>query len=311
MKKWMILCFLLLFSGCGSIERSESRPEHTIGVVLKAMNSQYWMDIRSGMEQAAADYGADLLLLAPYDEIDYEEQKEHIRRLLESEISVLLVAPCNSYDTAWFCKSAEEKQIPVLTVDTRALDSELHYVGADNENIGRMAAGYFIRELPAGSQIAVLSGSHMQSTHTARVHSFMAELEAAGNFPYPLLYYTNGEFSQGYETVCQLADVDGIFCTSAILGLSAVTAQDSTGSRYPIVAVDTQDDALEAVRSGAIDALVTQSGYETGYQSVVTALKLLDGEAISEEILLPGLLVTRESDGGKDGSTYVQGTPGR
>lgn len=306
----LILCVLLFLCACGPDMQSEPQPEYTIGVVLKAMNSQYWMDIRFGMEQAAAEYGADLLLLAPYDEINHEEQKEHIRRLMESDVSVLLVAPCNSYDTAWFRASAEEKEIPVLTVDTRALDTGLPYIGADNENIGRMAADYFIRELPAGSQIAVLSGSRMQSTHTARVYSFLEELEAAGTFPNPLLYDTDGEFSQGYETVCRLNDVDGIFCTSAILGLSAVTAQDHTGSQYPIVAVDTQDDALEAVRIGAIDALVTQSGYDTGYQAVVNALKLLKGESVPEEILLPGLLMTQESCREKEDSQRVQGTFG-
>lgn len=194
---WLLL--LLLLTGCGEVYPMVEQPKHTIGVVLKAMNSQYWMEIRSGMEQAAADRDADLLLLAPYDEKAGQEQAEHIRNLLDSGVDVLLVAPCDSYHTAWFVELAGEKGVPVLTVDTRALDSELPYIGADNAGIGRMAADYLAGKLTDGAQIAVLSGLSMQSTHTARVAAFLEELNQMGRFAVPEVYYTEGEFSQGYD----------------------------------------------------------------------------------------------------------------
>lgn len=292
----LLLMLALLLTGCGEIHQTVEQPEYTIGVVLKAMNSQYWMEIRSGMEQAASDLGVDLLLLAPQDEKAEREQAEHIQNLLNNGVDALLVAPCNSYNTAWFVALAQQKGIPVLTVDTRALDSELPYIGADNESIGRMAAEYFAGRLPDGARIAVLSGSSKQSTHTARVAAFLDEIHALNRFAVPMVYYTDGEFSQGYEQARSLTDVDALFCTSAILGLGAVTAQAwQAETACPIVAVDTQDDAMEAVRSGAMDALITQPGQEIGYQAMETALALLEGEEIAEETLLTGQLLTRDN----------------
>ena len=297
---WLLL--LLLLTGCGEVYPMVEQPKHTIGVVLKAMNSQYWMEIRSGMEQAAADRDADLLLLAPYDEKAGQEQAEHIRNLLDSGVDVLLVAPCDSYHTAWFVELAGEKGVPVLTVDTRALDSELPYIGADNAGIGRMAADYLAGKLTDGAQIAVLSGLSMQSTHTARVAAFLEELNQMGRFAVPEVYYTVGEFSQGYDCARALTDADAIFCTSAVLGLGAVTAQaQQAGDACPIVAVDTQDDAMEAVRSGAMEALITQPGHEIGYRAVECALAMLEGEEVPAETLLTGQLLTRDTMDGFDG----------
>lgn len=292
----LLLLLALLLTGCGEIRQTVEQPAYTIGVVLKAMNSQYWMEIRSGMEQAASDRGVDLLLLAPQDEKAEQEQAEHIRNLLNNGVDALLVAPCNSYNTAWFVELAQEKDIPVLAVDTRALDSELPYIGADNESIGRMAADYFAEKLPDGARIAVLSGSSRQSTHTARVAAFLDEIHALGRFAVPEVYYTDGEFSQGYERARGLTDADALFCTSAILGLGAVTAQaQQTETSCSIVAVDMQDDAMEAVRDGAMNALITQPGHEIGYQAIETALALLEGEEVSAETLLTGQLLTREN----------------
>ncbi|MGM9612757.1 MAG: substrate-binding domain-containing protein [Butyricicoccus sp.] len=292
----LLLVLALWLTSCGEIHQTVEQPKYTIGVVLKAMNSQYWMEIRSGMEQAASELGVDLLLLAPQDEKAEREQAEHIRNLLNNGVDALLVAPCNSYNTAWFVELAQEKNIPILTVDTRALDSELPYIGADNENIGRMAAKYFAERLPKGARIAVLSGSSKQSTHTARVAAFLDEIHTMNCFAAPAVYYTDGEFSQGYEQARSLTDVDALFCTSAILGLGAVTAQaQQTEAACPIVAVDTQDDAIEAVRSGAMDALITQPGQEIGHQAMKIALDLLEEKEIPEETLLTGRLLTRDN----------------
>ena len=80
------------------------------------------------------------------------------------------------------------------------------------------------------------------------------------------------------------------------MGLGAVTAQaQQTETSCSIVAVDMQDDAMEAVRDGAMDALITQPGHEIGYQAIETALALLEGKEVSEETLLTGQLLTREN----------------
>lgn len=58
---------------------------------------------------------------------------------------------------------------------------------------------------------------------------------------------------------------------------------------------------MEAVRSGAMEALITQPGHEIGYRAVECALAMLEGEEVPAETLLTGQLLTRDTMDGFDG----------
>ena len=158
MRKISILLgvILLLCTGCGMKEPA-AQQTYTIGVVLKAMNSQHWQEIRSGMENAVQEQDAALLLVYPSSEQAVDEQKLLISDMLEADVDALLVAPCDSYDNAWYEAVAKQKGIPLLTVDTRALDCDLPYIAADNTEIGQKAADYFMEQLPAQASVAIFA----------------------------------------------------------------------------------------------------------------------------------------------------------
>lgn len=294
LKKLAVLLVPLLLCGCGGIQMRRGQPDYTVGVVLKGMQTHYWMDMRSGMEQAALDNGIDLYLLYPEGELETEEQKGMIGDVLNSDADLLLVAPCDSYDTEWFAERAEEKDIPVLTVDTRAIDTDLPYIGADNEAVGRLAAEYLSEQLPPNARIAIIAGAQNQASHLDRIGSFRRYLDPS--FRVVRIFYTDVLQSDGYETAKQLEGerIDGIFCASAAVGLGAATAQAELGETAQIVAVDTVDDALQALQDGTMNALVSQSGYDIGYRAVETAVRTLKTGTLPKDVRISGELLTKE-----------------
>lgn len=300
MKKYRmaILVILVFLCACSPIHMERSQPAHTIGVVLKAMNSQHWLEIRAGMEQAAADHEAELLLLYPDNEQATEEQDELIRTLLGSSVDALLVAPCNSYHTAWFAAQAEEHDILCLTVDTRAYDSTLPYIGADNAAIGCMVADYLAENLGEDSFVGIIAGSTQQSPHIDRITGFQNQLDIQRSAVSVEIRHTDSSFAQGLEQAqlfLSRPDCGALFCTNAVMGLAAAQVQAQLGTDAQIVAVDTQDDALYAVRDGKIDALVTQSGYDIGYHAVDAAIDALERGEEPESRLLSSQLLTQEN----------------
>ena len=62
-----------------------------------------------------------------------------------------------------------------------------------------------------------------------------------------------------------------------------------------IVSVDTQDDALSALKNGTLDGLVTQDGYEAGFKAVYEVVALLEGEEIEENTYIHTELLTRKN----------------
>ncbi|MDF2656587.1 MAG: sugar transporter substrate-binding protein, partial [Bacillota bacterium] len=298
----ILLCIFAVFmtAGCGTRNPSEQeQKKYTIGVLVKAMNSQHWMEMRSGIQDAALRYQADIILLYPEDETKIEQQRIMFYDLLESEPDAILFAPCDSDHCKDLIERAEEKNIKVFALDTRARDVELAYIGADNYRIGQLAAQQFNRLLKAGDQIGVITGVKTQMSHIERVQGFLDQIEKDGRLKVEQIRYADSDFKQSMrETAALLTEypsLAGIFCTSAVMGLGAMEECRAEFLSYniDIIAVDTQDDALSAVRNGMIQGLVTQDGYEVGYKAVETAVKSLSGQSVPMNTYVDTKMLTR------------------
>ena len=288
---------LLLLCGCSSIEMHREQPEYSVGVVLKALNSPYWLDMKSGMEQAAADYGVDLILLYPKGEQEAEEQQNLISDMLNSDIDLLMVAPCNSYNTNWFVQQAEERDIQLLTVDTRAMDTDLPYIGSDNYLFGKMVAQYLNEQLGEDASLFMLFGPENQSSIIERYQAMRDELKDGIRIR-DVQYYELSE-ENGYQAVQKLTEpVDAIFCQNVVIGCGAVEALTEKGWTAKVVAVDTRADAIEILQNGTMDAMVAQDGYEIGYQAIELARESMKSGQTMEDVLFGGELLTAQDVGG-------------
>ena len=293
-----LLCLTGFLCGCGSISMHRDQPAYSVGVVLKACNSPYWMDMASGMEQAAADYGIDMTLLYPAGEQEDEEQNNLISDMLDSGVDLLMAAPCDSYDTEWFIEKAEKQGTVVLSVDTRAMDAELPYIGSDNLMFGRMAAEYFNEQLEPGDSILLLYGPGNQSSIIERDQALREHLDP--EIRIQGVRYTELSEENGYEAVQKLEEpVDGIYCQNVVLGRGAVEALTERGWESKVISVDTKADAVQILRDGAMDAMIAQDGYEIGYQAIETAVETLRSGEMPEDTLFDGELVTARDVGGE------------
>lgn len=61
----LIIITLLNISGCGFREEGGliEQPRYTIGVVLKSLDSEHWMAVRSGMLRAAQEHRVNVIVL--------------------------------------------------------------------------------------------------------------------------------------------------------------------------------------------------------------------------------------------------------
>ena len=303
MKRWLaVLCALALLTGCaGGTELRQQKVSYTLGVVLKAMGSQHWMDMRAGMTDAAADFNVDLILLYPEDERAAREQARMFRDLVAMEPDLILLAPCDSDACAPLAAAAAAADIPLLTVDTAANDTALPYVGADNERIGRMAATRLAGLMERRGEVAVISGVENQASHTGRVEGFRDALSGYPEIQIAEVYHGDSEFELGMQCMERILRehpvVRGVFCTNAVMGLGAVEQLRGREDAPYVVAVDTQDDALAALQNGTLQGLVTQDGYEVGYRAVACAVDRLEGRPAEERVYIGADLLTPDSVG--------------
>lgn len=85
----------------------------------------------------------------------------------------------------------------------------------------------------------------------------------------------------------------------ALGAVEAIASAKKTG-QIMVVGFDASAEARDAVGRGTMDATVAQSPSAMGALAVENAYRLLKGEQIKEEIVVPIKLVTRETAGSPD-----------
>ncbi|MGN1378458.1 MAG: substrate-binding domain-containing protein [Dorea sp.] len=268
---WIVLVMLCCaLIGCTSQEEEKKDEEpYTIGVVTKSSDSEYWMTVNSGMEDAAKELGVSVQIVSPDEETNMAMQEKLIRDFIRKGVDVLAVSPLQSYE-ADYLEEARKQGIPVVAYDTRIVAEGVPYIGIDNEKAGEELAARMAELLSGTGQVGIVTGDLNQESHAKRMEGIRSYLEQ--NTEIQVVFVESGysNLLMSEEKISGLLssypELDGIFVTSAVtaLGLRDYLQDDS----IRIMTVDAQQDALDAVEQGRIAALAAQSGYEIGYETI-------------------------------------------
>lgn len=296
----VLLLGSLVFSlpGC-SRQRAyrESEDKYIVGVVTKSSSSEYWMSVHSGMEAAAADFGMEIVFLAPDSELKQDVQEKLAEKLIERGVDALAVAPINSYDIPSYIEKLEDLGIPAVSFDTAFEGQSFPYIGIDNREIGYKLAEILAEEIAHKGEVGIVAGSLEQMGHKERVEGFLEYMETEPEITVAFTESGYANLQMSGEKVRAILEeyprVKGIFATSAVtaLGLS-----DATGDRdIRIVTVDEQKDALDGLESGALSALALQSGYEIGYETIRRLDEMREGREGFEDFVVDAEILTQEN----------------
>ena len=296
---YTLLVMLLVAVVSYSVQKSEEKffPQRTIGVVLKAMDSEHWLSVRSGMTEAAQKNNMRLIVITAENETAFAEQNKIIGDLLDNGIDALIVSPTNINRTKEFVDAAREKNIPVFSIDEE-IDGII-YIGSNNYLIGEMAAAFMEKNLPEGAEVSVISGSANQNAHIQRTAGFVDYIEKNSSLRIGTTMAAETQYRQAMNQAEKLLrsrpNTRGIFVTSAIMTLGVIEATEKIFQSVRIVGVDTQNDAIMAVKSGSIDALISQDGHESGRLAIEVVAAYLNNQPTQKYNFISNELITADN----------------
>lgn len=293
----LIALAAMLLASCAPAGQQEAKGDYVIGVVTKSRNSEYWMSVCAGMEEAADVLGAKVVILSPDTETDKDIQKKMIRDLIKMDVDALAVSPIDSYDNRDYVQTASEKGIPVFSYDTPIEDMAVPYIGIDNKMVGYELAKVLAEKMGHQGNVAVIAGSQEQASHKQRVLGFTDYMETEPDIRIEVVRsgYSNLRVSEQEmeEILAEYPDLDGIMTTSAVTALGITEATKGTG--IVIATVDAQEDALRAVEDGRIAVLGAQSGSDIGYEAVSYIMREKDGKEQDMQDILDVKILTRKN----------------
>ncbi len=280
-------------------QTSQSEKINTIGVVTKSGTSEYWMSVCSGMRTAAADLEVEVIILSPDSEVDEAVQEKMAETLIYREVDALAISPINSYDSPEYLNLAKEKGITVVAYDTGFDSEKIPYIGIDNVDAGYRLAESLAQKLGHAGEVGIVTGDLNQQGHRQRMDGFLSYMQQEPNMKVAFVEsgYSNLRMSQ--EKIDKIRweypDVKGIMATSGVTALGIIEGMEQDSVK--IVSVDTQIDALTAVKEGKISSLIAQSGYEIGYETIQYIVNLKNGQQeMLDKILEADLLTIQNVD---------------
>jgi len=298
---------LTLAAGCGSREESEepgradAPAKRRIGVVLKAIDSEFWLTVRDGAQKAAQEADVEVTVLAPRSETDVEGQLNKIEDLIAQKVSGLAVAANDVESVIPTLERAARMGIPFVTIDSDAnAPSKLSFIGTDNVYGGKLAGEYIVKALGGEGKVALITGVPGQQSHIARRDGFLQALEGS-NIELVPPQPANSDRMMALNVTENLLESEpglrALFVTNSTMALGAseaIKARKLPG-KIVLVGFDTSEESLEAVSKGEIDALIAQSPFNMGYLGVKKLVEHLDGGAIDKRIDTGTQVVTRDN----------------
>ncbi len=306
MKKLIVLCLsltLMLLSACSMQPPSWAKPDKKkdledikIGLSVSTLNNPFFVSLRDGVVKEAKSLGMEVIIVDAQN--DSAKQVNDVEDLIQQGVDALLINPTDSASISTAVQSANNIGIPVVTLD-RSADKGIveALVASDNIKGGEMAANYMIEKLGEKAQVIELEGVPGASATRERGQGF----HNIADEKLTIIAKQAADFdrTKGLTVMENLLqanpDVKAVFAHNDEMALGAIEAINSSGKDVMVIGFDGNDDALNAIKSGDMEATVAQQPELIGKLAVDAARDVLQGKKVEEIIAAPLKLVTKDN----------------
>jgi ribose transport system substrate-binding protein len=253
-----------------------------VDVIIKASNSSFWQTMLAGSSKASKDFGVDVGLFGPAQEIDIPEQVTLVENAVSRGVDAVVLAPNSSNALNNAIKQARKAGVQVVVVDTGVTTDTDGFIGTDNIKAGEQA-GKTLCDLAKAQNKAtgsVLIESSVAGVQTIKERETGFKRGLAAACPGLKVATTRYNDDKTDKAVSDVNDVltanpglVGIFASNVTSGVGVARGvkDNNAADKIPVVAFDTDPQENAALADGSIDALIVQNPYFFGYQGVIEA----------------------------------------
>jgi ribose transport system substrate-binding protein len=298
---------LALCAGLALLSAPAVAADKQIAVVIKATNSDFWQFVLVGARNYAKEHkGVTVTTDGPPNEADIDQQVSILENVISRHPDGIVLASTSSDATVPAIEKAAAEGIPVVTIDNKVkTDKVASFLATNNTLGGKMAAQELVNQLkaagrPLKGKVALISAMAAVQVLVDRDAGFIAGMkEYAPDITVIPARYTNNDVFQAVNTAHDLMlsnpEIVGIFADNNTTGDGAARTVTETGKQDSIVAVafDSDPQEVEALKSGALKALVLQDPYGMGYRGVDSVLHAIAGEKLPPYVDTGANVVTK------------------
>lgn len=292
----LVVALLVVSLATGCAGKKEAKKGYTFGATYWTMNNPYFVALEAGIRGAVEANGDTLISYDPQG--NQATQISQIEDLISQGVDLIFLNPADWQGVRPALDAAQKAGIPIIVVDTPVYDTDmvLQTVWSDNYKAGQLVAQDLLTHMTSGN--VVILDLPTDKSAKERYDGFVDVLTAAGGFT--ILDVQNGEGSTEpslaiMEDMIQAYgdDIDAAFGINDPSALGILSALEAAGmaDKVLVYGVDGSPDAKAMIKDGKLTATAAQFPKQIGVIAVEQAYKVLAGEKIEKEILVPVELV--------------------
>ena len=283
----MKLKHTLLAAALAASITAPAMAKDAIALVISTLDNPFFVTLKEGAEKQAKALNYDLVVLDSQN--DPAKELANVEDVSVRGVKVLLINPTDSDAVGNAIAVANQKKLPVITLDRAANKGQvIAHIASDNAAGGEMAGNYIAEKLGKGAKIIQLEGLAGTSAARERGAGFA---KAAQAHDFKILASQPADFdrSKGLNVMENLLtaqpEVQGVFAQNDEMALGALRAIQAAGKKdLVLVGFDGTDDGVKAVKGGKMAATIAQQPDKIGEIGVQTADKVLKGEKVEAPI---------------------------
>jgi inositol transport system substrate-binding protein len=320
MKSRGILCFIMVIalaaivlSGCTQNEAKgqaketkveeaaaskEAVTEETrkvkVGVSLGYVSDAFDALLYKGMMDYAEENKDTLEVMVLDAKGDANTQISNVEQLLISKIDSLLLWACEKDPLTVAVEDANQKNIPVICVNTSTSGGKFTYVGSDDVESGIIQGEWLADNLPENATYCYIMGPIGHSAQIGRKEG-LEQVLSERRPDVKMLSEQSGLWDRAKglaiteDYLKSFPDVTAIVAQNDNMALGTVEALRTANKLGKIIVAgtDATEEACMKIKAGELDMSVFQNAYEQGYRGLDVAYKTAKGEWKEGDLIIP------------------------
>lgn len=269
----LLVLGIALITGC---QRHSTKEVYYLVTANAAL--PYWQTAASGFNHAAAQYMVTAKVVGP-DGYDAQAELAELNKAIAAKPAGILISVADASVMQPQIDAAITQGIPIITVDSDAAGSRrLYFIGTNNEQAGELGGKRLIEKMNGKGNLLVFTLSGQPNTEE-RLKGLKNALLAKPKIKIVDVIDIKNDprtaFDKAQEVLPETGakKIDAFICLESASGKMVSDAiKRGNATDRVLVAFDVNQDTLDGIKGGTIDATIAQKPYTMGY----VGLKALD-----------------------------------
>lgn len=292
--KYLALCgALLLVFLCGCSADPGLPVRHSVALITKSTDSEFFLSAFAGARAAATEYNLDLTIAGPETEEDYETQNWMVDQAVAEGAEAIVFSAISYEENAAAIDAAAGSGVRIVSIDSGVgSDHVSTYIGTDNYAAGQMAAQAALERVEGPLRVGIVTYNEGTANGQERVRGAVDTFAQSGRAQITAVTSTLVDVPRAQtDTVALLLahpEINVLVAFNEPTSVGAALAVPVLGREKDIflVGFDSNVVTIDGLQDGSVDALIVQNPYAMGYLGVESAYKLLTGQGASLEAVV-------------------------